>query len=211
MAPYTYRHYTYTITATTHSDRWLQLISIGGWGVTPGNSLWGCQARFPLSWPYFRPKNVIFHTCFETWPLGRNSVIITWINVQTKKFFKSIANLHISISFLFIWNWYDNYVHINAPVVPLKTLPDSRPKWAKCKPVLRPKRPKNPTLSGGTYLYGFHVVYKEVTYCTYSLSSNLSYVGKFFAVEFWRTVSKFRKKKNCCLVSCVPVLDKMWN
>ena len=30
-----------------------------------------------------------------------------------------------------------------APVVPSKTIPDSRPKWAS---VFRPKRPKNPTL-----------------------------------------------------------------
>ena len=35
------------------------------------------------------------HTRFQTWPLGR---------AQTKNFFKCISNLHISISFLFIWN-----------------------------------------------------------------------------------------------------------
>ena len=29
----------------------------------------GCAARFSLSWPYFRPKHVIFHTRFKTWPL----------------------------------------------------------------------------------------------------------------------------------------------
>ena len=31
-------------------------------GGTSGNSWWGCAARFSESWPYFRPKNVIFHT-----------------------------------------------------------------------------------------------------------------------------------------------------
>ena len=36
-------------------------------GGTAGNSWWG----------YFRPKTVIFHTRFQTWPLGRNYVIIT--------------------------------------------------------------------------------------------------------------------------------------
>ena len=46
-------------------------------GSTPGNSWWGCAARFSKSWPYFRPKNIIFHTYFQTWPLGRNYVIIT--------------------------------------------------------------------------------------------------------------------------------------
>ena len=30
-------------------------------------------------------------------------------------------------------------------VVPSKTIPDSRPKWAKCTPVFRPNRRKNPT------------------------------------------------------------------
>ena len=40
------------------------------------------------------------------------------------------------------------------PVVPSKTIPDSRLKWAKCTPVFRPKRCKNTTRWGGTYLYG---------------------------------------------------------
>ena len=39
-----------------------------------------------------------------------------------------------------------------TPVVPSKTMPDSRQKWAKCVAVFRPKRPKNHTLFGGTYL-----------------------------------------------------------
>ena len=39
------------------------------------------------------------HPCFHTWPLGRNYVIITYGRAQTKKFFKSILNLHISLSF----------------------------------------------------------------------------------------------------------------
>ena len=34
------------------------------------------------------------------------------------------------------------YVHC-TPVVPSKTIPDSRPKWAKSIPVLRPKQCKN--------------------------------------------------------------------
>ena len=38
----------------------------GGGGSTPGNSWWGCAARFLKSWPDFRPKNVIFHTGFQT-------------------------------------------------------------------------------------------------------------------------------------------------
>ena len=40
------------------------------------------------------------------------------------------------------------------PVVPSKPIPDSRLKWAECIPVFRPKRRKNTTRWGGTYLYG---------------------------------------------------------
>ena len=36
-----------------------------GGGGTPGNSCWGSSARFSKSGPYFRPKNVIFHTRFR--------------------------------------------------------------------------------------------------------------------------------------------------
>ena len=44
-----------------------------------------------------------------------------------------------------------------TPVVPSKTIPDSRTKWAKCRPVFRPKRLKNIyILRGGTYLYGLY-------------------------------------------------------
>ena len=33
-------------------------------GGIPKRSWWGSTAGFPKSWPYFRPKNVIFHTRF---------------------------------------------------------------------------------------------------------------------------------------------------
>ena len=38
-----------------------------GWGCTPKNLGWGgCAARFSKSLPYFTPKDVIFHTRFQT-------------------------------------------------------------------------------------------------------------------------------------------------
>ena len=64
----------------------------------------------------FSDQTSKIHTRFQTWPLGRNYVIITSIRAQTKKFFKCISNSHIFISFLFIWNWNDKYMY--APVVP---------------------------------------------------------------------------------------------
>ena len=78
-----------------------------GGGNTPGNYWWGCAFRYSRSWPYFRPKYVIFHTRFQ--PL-RNYLFITYSDPdleseqQQKYFLKSISNSHISLSFLLIWN-----------------------------------------------------------------------------------------------------------
>ena len=47
-------------------------------------------------------------------------------------------------------------IRLYTPVVPLKTIPGSRPKCAKSIPFFRLKRPNNPTLWGSTYLYGFY-------------------------------------------------------
>jgi len=38
-------------------------------GSTSRNSWWGYAVWLFKSWPYFKPKNVIFHTRFQTWPL----------------------------------------------------------------------------------------------------------------------------------------------
>ena len=93
----------------------------GGGGSTPANFGWGCAARFAESWPYFRPRNVIFHTRFQTRPLKpipvfrpgiqAEIVINTQIRAQTKTFFKSTSNSCISHSYLLIWNWIDKSVH----------------------------------------------------------------------------------------------------
>ena len=131
---------------------------------TPGNSWWECDVCFLKSRPYFRPKKGNFphpfsdqtfkiHTRFQTCALGRNYVIITHIRGQTNKFFKLISNSHI---FLFLSHSFEmetiKFSYI--PVVPSKRIPDSRLKWAKCIPIFRLKRRKNPTRWGGTYLYG---------------------------------------------------------
>ena len=53
-------------------------------GGVPENSRWGCAARFSKSWPKkchfplpFSDHTSKIHTRFQTWPLGRNFVIIT--------------------------------------------------------------------------------------------------------------------------------------
>ena len=57
--------YTWIITEMNHPT-WFTPCPRPLEGGTPGNSLWGCAARFSKSWPYFRPKNVIFHTRLQT-------------------------------------------------------------------------------------------------------------------------------------------------
>ena len=69
------------------------------------------------------------------------------LECQKKDFWKSIPTFFL-IQLELKWRYW----------VPLKTIPKSRPKWAKTIPVFRPKRGKNHTLRGSTYLYG---LYKE--------------------------------------------------
>ena len=88
---------------------------------TPENSLWGCATRFSKSRPYFRPKNVIFHTRFQNRSLKstpfsdlafRQKLRYHYLDQSAnKKFFQAISNSHISLSFLLIWNWKDKYFH----------------------------------------------------------------------------------------------------
>ena len=61
--------------------------------------------------------------------------------------------IFLFLSFSFGIEMINTFIH---SVVPSKTIHDSRPKWAKCIPVFRPKRPKNPTRWDGTYPYGLY-------------------------------------------------------
>ena len=66
-------------------------------GGTPGNSLWGCAARFTKSRPDFRPKNVIFHTRFQTRPL--KSITVFRPGLQTE-IMLSILQSHFEFAYL---------------------------------------------------------------------------------------------------------------
>ena len=71
-----------------------------------------------------------------------------------KNFFKCIRiRIFLFLSYSFGNETINKFIHSRSS---LKTIPDSRPKWAKFVPVFRPKRPKNHTLWGGTYLYGLY-------------------------------------------------------
>ena len=70
-------------------------------------------------------------------------------------------------------------------MAPSETIPDSRPKWAKCTPVFRPKRPQNPTLWGGTYPYS---LYKGVIFPRpppAGTGCNTGYLWHWWKIAFW--------------------------
>ena len=63
--------------------------------------------------------------------------------------------IFLFVSYSFGTETVNTFIHSVVPATQI--IPDSRPKWAKCIPVFRPKRRKNPTRWGGTYLYGLHL------------------------------------------------------
>ena len=74
---------------------------------------------------------------------------------QTNSWNPFRVRIFLFLSLILTWNWNDKYLPY-TPVVPSKTTPDSRLKWAKCIPVFRPKLRKNPTQWSGTCLYSLH-------------------------------------------------------
>ena len=56
--------------------------------------------------------------------------------------------IFLFLSYSFRTEVINTFIH---SVVPSKTIPGARPKWAKCIPVFIPKRRKNPTRWGGKY------------------------------------------------------------
>ena len=120
-------------------------------GGTPGNSWWGyytvppgspnpdpiSDQKVSFSTPVFRPLKSI--------PIFRPGlyaeIMSSFLKLERKQTKNSLNAFRIGI---FLFRSYSfgiqtittfNY----APVVPLKTVPNSRPKWAKCIPVFRPK------------------------------------------------------------------------
>ena len=113
-------------------------------------------------------KNVIFHTHFQTrllksLPVFRPGIqaeiMLSLLSLEPKQ--KHSLNPFGIRIFLFLSNscGIETIITFMTPVVLPKTTPDFRPKWARCIPVFRPKRRKNPTRWGSTYLYS---LYKRV-------------------------------------------------
>ena len=72
--------------------------------------------------------------------------------LSKKKFFKWIR-IFLFLTYLFGIETIKTFIHSRSS---LKNQPDSRPKWPKFLPVFRPKRRKNHTRWGSTYLYSLY-------------------------------------------------------
>ena len=97
----------------------------------------------------FSDQTSKIHTRFQTCPLGRNYVIITYLEHKQKN-----IQIHFEFpyfSFFLTHLELERKIRSYGPVVPSKTIHDSGPKWAESIPLFRPKRRKNPTRWGGTY------------------------------------------------------------
>ena len=90
--------------------------------------------------------------------------------MQTKIYsYPSRICIFLSLSYSYGIETVNIFIH---SLVPLKTIANSRLKWAKCIPVCRRERRKNPTWWGVTYIHG---LYKGVP------------PGFFFKKKVWKT------------------------
>ena len=92
-------------------------------GSTPGNSWLGCVARFLQILTLFQNKKYNFphpfsdqtskiHTRFQTWRLGRNYVIITWIRARNLKLFKFISvRIFLFLSYSYRIETINTFMH----------------------------------------------------------------------------------------------------
>ena len=105
------------------------------------------KCDFPL---HFSDLGSKIHARFQTWSL-RNRVFITQIRTRAKRF----LNIHFEFAY---YSFFLIHLELKRqrlpPVACSKSIPYSRPKWAKCIPVFRRKWRRNPTRWVGTYIYG---------------------------------------------------------
>ena len=118
-------------------------------GDTLGNSWRGMCQPAPQILTLFQTKkvSVIFHTCFQTWPLKSVPILrhglyeimssLLRLEQQQKKISYNSFRIHIQSVFLFLSYLFGIETintFVKAPVVPLKSITDCRPKWAKSVP-----------------------------------------------------------------------------
>ena len=134
----------------------LSCLSSGGGGVLLGILGGGVPPCSSNPDPSFKPKNVIFHIRFQTRPLYpypfsdpvfRQKLCYHYLLERKPKKYSNPFRIRM---FLFLsYSFGIETINTFIPsVLPSKTIPDSRPKWAKCIPVCRPKRSKTPQWDG---------------------------------------------------------------
>ena len=133
------------------------LLGILGGGVPPGSSnpdpisdqeMWFSSLVFTLD---------LYNPCPFSDLAFRQKLCYHYL-IRLGRKYKNYSNLSgirifLFLSYSFGIETVKMFIH---SVVPSKTQPDSRAKWAKCIPVFRTKRRKNPTRWGGTYPYGLY-------------------------------------------------------
>ena len=102
--------------------------------------------RFFKSRPDFRPKNVIFYTLFQTRPLKSTPVFRPGLQAEIMLSLLTFEHKQNNYSIHFKFAHFSSFLlHFGVEminmfihyVVPSKTIPDSRPKWAKFIPIFR--------------------------------------------------------------------------
>ena len=147
-------------------------------GVTRGLLLGILGGGVPLGSPNPDPipdqKTVIFHTLFQTSPLFIN-ITCTQIRTPTKRFLK----IHFEFaynSFFLIHLELKRQILSYTPVIPSKTILDSRQKWINLYPSSSRNGAKTIPYEGGIYLY---VLYRgeppstKLSYLSYLRCSGL--------------------------------------
>ena len=122
-------------------------------GVTPGNSSpVGIYRPVPQILTRFQTKKCNFPHPFSDLAF-RQELCYHYLSVraQTKNYSNPFRiRIFLFLAYSFGVETINTFI---LSVVPSKTIPDSRPKRAKCIPVFRPKQRKNSIRWGGTYLY----------------------------------------------------------
>ena len=118
------------------------LLGILGAGVPPGspNPNPISDQKMSFSTPVFKPG---LYNPYPFSDLASMKLCHQLLRLERKHrdFLKAISNSHITLFFLFYLE-LKRQIRLYTPVVPSKTIPDSRPKWVKSTLVFRPERRK---------------------------------------------------------------------
>ena len=139
----------------SHKERFTWSKPGGGGGVIFGIICGVCRPILQTL-TLFQTKIVIFP--FSDF---RPEIMSSLLRLERKQkdFLKSIFEFALSLLLSYSFGVEKPKICSYIPVVPSKTIRDSRPKWVQPLPVFEPKRRKDPTFWACTYLYGLN---KEV-------------------------------------------------